>query len=170
MFALAVPIFFPALRPPFASLLKAGAKLAIEAEFEADDALADRLVDTAVSALLHVKSQDSEKDLRRRSEATVDRFLTVARASARRRGWNEQDVTHRYRKRITKLDHAISRAHRRARPPQRTALEHASELLTTHHVVSGRPDASRGNEAGSGAKLDHQAGSSQSPRRTATRA
>jgi len=54
--ALAVPIFFPALRPQFAALLKAGAKLALEAEFDADDALANRLVDAAVNALLHVST------------------------------------------------------------------------------------------------------------------
>src|SRR5260370_32810874 len=70
---LAVPIFFPALRPQLAALLKAGAKLALEAEFDADDALADGLVDTAVNALLHVSAQVSEPDLCHRSEATVNR-------------------------------------------------------------------------------------------------
>src|SRR5215831_9846461 len=66
---LAVPIFFPALRPQFAALLKAGAKLALEAEFDADEALAKRLVDAAVNALLHVSTQDTEMDLCHRSEA-----------------------------------------------------------------------------------------------------
>jgi hypothetical protein len=47
---LAVPMFFPALRPQLAAVLKAGARLALEAEFDADDALADGLVDTAVNA------------------------------------------------------------------------------------------------------------------------
>ena len=42
------------LRPQFVALLKAGAKLALEAEFDADEALADRLVETAVNALLRV--------------------------------------------------------------------------------------------------------------------
>src|SRR5258708_15722594 len=85
---LAVPICFPVLRPQFAALLKAGAKLALEAEFDADDALADSLVDTAVTALLHVTAQDSEKNLCDRSEATVNRFLAAARTSAARRGWD----------------------------------------------------------------------------------
>ena len=158
--SLAVPIFFPALRPQIAALLKAGAKLALEAEFDADDALADGLVDTAVNALLHVSAQDSEKDLSQRSEATVNRFLAAARASAARRGWDQQDVAHRYHKRLVKLDHAISRAHPRARAPQRTALEHASKLLKKHHVVSERrlADARRGNLTHSGAKLDHTNG------------
>jgi hypothetical protein len=144
---LAVPIFFPALRPQLAALLKAGAKLALEAEFDADDALADGLVDTAVNALMRASAQDSEQDVRDRSEATVNRFLGAARASAARRGWDQQDVAHRYHKRLAKLDHAISRAHPEARPKQRTALEHASRLLKRHHAVSERRpvDTHRGN-------------------------
>ena len=159
---LAVPIFFPALRPQFAALLKAGAKLALEAEFDADEALADALVDTAVNALLRVSPQDSEKDLSRKSEATVDRFLAAAHTSAARRGWDQQDVSHRYHKRLAKLDHAISRAHRQARAPQRAALEHASKLLRKHHVVPDRRsvDAPRGNPANSGALHDHTNGRS----------
>ena len=159
---LAVPIFFPALRPQFAALLKAGAKLALEAEFDADDALADRLADTAVNALLRATSQDSEKDLCDRSEATVNRFLAAASASAARRGWDQQDVAHRYHKRLVKLDHAISRTHPRARVPQRRALEHASKLLRKHHVVAERrlAEAPRAKLANAGAKPDQ----SQSPR------
>jgi hypothetical protein len=162
---LAVPIFFPALRPQLAALLKAGAKLALEAEFDADDALADGLVDTAVNALLRVSAQDSEQDLCDRSEAAVNRFLAAARASAARRGWDQQDVAHRYHKRLAKLDHAISRAHPRARPPQRAALEHASKLLKRHHAVSEPRlvDAQRGNLTPSGAKRDLANGRSQSP-------
>ena len=157
---LAVPIFFPALRPQLAALVKAGAKLALEAEFDADDALADRLVDTAVTALLHVSAQESEQDLRDRSEATVNRFLAKARASAARRGWDQQDVAHRYRKRVVKLDHAISRAHHGARAPQRSALEHASKLLTKHHAAPERrpADAPGENPTHSGAKRKHLSG------------
>jgi hypothetical protein len=132
---LAVPLFFPVLRPQFAALLKAGAKLALEAEFDADDALANRLVDTAVNALLHVSTQDTEMDLCHRSEATVNRFLAAARASAARRGWDQQDVARRYHKRVAKLDHAISRAHHRARASQLTALGHASKLVKKHHIA-----------------------------------
>ncbi len=169
LLGLAVPIFFPALRPPFAALLKAGAKLALEAEFDADDALADGLVNTAVNALLRVSARDSEKDLCDRSEATVNRFLAAASASAARRGWNHQDVAHRYHKRLVKLDHAISRAHPRARAPQRTALEHASKLIRKHHVMSERRivDAPGGDPVHSGTKLDRTSGQ---PPRTGIRA
>ena len=162
LMGLAVPIFFPALRPQLAALLKAGAKLALEAEFDADDALADGLVSTAVSALLRVSPRDSEKDLCDRSEATVNRFLAAASASAARRGWDQQDVAHRYHKRLVKLDHAISRAHPRARGRQRMALEHASTLISKHHVMSERriADAHRGNAVHSVAKLGHTSGQS----------
>jgi hypothetical protein len=138
LIGIAAPIFFPTLRPQFVALLKAAAKLTLEAEFEADDALADRLVETAVNALLQVSPQDTEKDLCERSETTVDRFLAASSASATRRGWDQQDVTHRYDKRLVKFDGAISRAHPHAQPAQRTALHHASKLLRKHHVVSER--------------------------------
>jgi hypothetical protein len=161
---LAVPIFFPALRPSFASLLKAGAKLALEAEFDADNVLADRLVDAAVDSLLRVTPQDSEKDLGHKSEATLNRFLAAAHASSVRRGWDAQDVAHRYHKRLSKLDHAISRAYRGARAPQRTTLEHASRMLRRDHVVSDRHpmDAPRANPPEPGAKLVHSIERSQS--------
>jgi hypothetical protein len=159
---LAVPILFPALRPQFAALLKASVKLAVEAEFDADEALADALVSAAVDALLRVSPQDSENDLCRKSEATVDRFLAAAHSSAARRGWDQQDVAHRYHRRLGKLDHAISRAHPQAQAPQRAALEHASKLLRQHHVVTDRRpvDAARGGPDHSGAKHDRPNGRS----------
>jgi hypothetical protein len=165
LIGLAVPIFLPALRPQFAALLKAGAKLALEAEFDADDALADSLVNTAVNALLRVSPADSDKDLYDRSEAAVNRFITAASASAARRGWDQQDVANRYRKRLVKFDHAISRAHPRARPRQRTALDHASKLLGKHHVMAERrlADASRGSPVHAGAKPDQTSGRTQLP-------
>jgi hypothetical protein len=153
------------LRPQLAAVLKAGAKLALEAEFDADDALADGLVDTAVNALMRVSAPDSEQDVCDRSEAAVNRFIAAAHASATRRGWDQQDAAHRYHKRIAKLDHAISRAHPGARPRQRTALEHAAKLLKRHHAVSELrlADARRGNPTPSAAKPGHASGHGRSP-------
>src|SRR5260370_34536039 len=82
---LAIPISFPALRSQLAAMMKAGAKLALEAEFDADDALADGLVDTAVNALLHVSAQASEQELCHRSEATVNRFHERSQLRPQRR-------------------------------------------------------------------------------------
>jgi hypothetical protein len=170
LIGVAAPIFFPALRPQFVALLKAGAKLALEAEFDADDALADRLVEIAVDALLQISPQDSEKDLCDRSETTVNRFLAASRASATRRGWDQQDVARRYDKRLVKFDHAVSRAHPRARPAQRTALDHASKFLRKHHVVSQRlADVPRAHPVHAAAKPEHPSERVQSAW-TATRA
>ncbi|SRR5579871_684572 len=138
MLGIALPIVFPALRPQFAALLKAGAKLALEAEFEADDALADRLADTAVNALLRVTLGGSEKELDHKAETAVNRFLANARSDAHRRGRDQRDVSRRYRKRIAKFDHAVSRAHHRARASQRRALEHASKVLSKHREPISR--------------------------------
>jgi hypothetical protein len=166
LIGIAVPIFFPALRPQFAALLKAGAKLALEAEFDADDALADSLVNTALNTLLSVSPRDSDRELYDRSEATMNRFLAAASAGAARRGWDRQDAAKRYHKRLVKLDHAISRAHPRARPPQRTALDHALKLLREPRVISERRlvDTRPGSSVHSGTKPDHTSGRAQSLR------
>jgi hypothetical protein len=155
LIAVAAPIFLPALRQQFVALLKAGAKLALEAEFDADDALADRLVESAVNALLQVSPQSSEKRLCDRSAATVNRFLVASSDSATRRGWDQHDVARRYDKRLVKFDHAISRARPRARPRQQTALDHASQLLRKHHFGLERRVALPADSVGAGAKPDH---------------
>jgi hypothetical protein len=168
LIGVAAPIFLPALRPQFVALLKAGAKFALEAEFDADDALADRLVETAVNALLQVSPQDSDKDLCDRSATTVNRFLAASSDSATRRGWDQHDVARRYDRRLVKFDHAISRARPRVRPTQQTALDHASKLLRKHHVVLERrvADAPRANPVHAGAKPDHPSAKSRAAQST----
>jgi hypothetical protein len=157
LIGVAAPIFLPALRQQFVALFKAGAKLALEAESDADDALADRLVESAVNALLQVSPQSSEKHLRDQSAATVNRFLAASNDSATRRGWDRHDVARRYDKRLVKFDHAVSRARPRARPRQQTALDHASQLLRKHHVGLERrvAEAPRANPVAAGATPDH---------------
>ena len=58
--ALALPYFFPALRPQFEAVFKSGAKLFLEAELGADDAIADRFVDAAVGALFHATAHGTD--------------------------------------------------------------------------------------------------------------
>jgi hypothetical protein len=132
--ALAVPYFVPALRPQFAAILKSGARLFVEAELGADDAIVDRYVDAAIDALLQTTVQGTEEERKEKAEAQVNRFVARAQAGARRRGWDEQDIERRYRRRLAKLEHALERAqaHRQARPRQHAALVHASETLARH--------------------------------------
>jgi hypothetical protein len=132
--ALAVPYFFPALRPQFEAVFKSGAKLFLEAELGADDAIADRFVDAAVGALFHATAHGTDDERKQKAESHVNRFVSRAHAGARRRGWDEGDVEWRYHRRLRKLDHAIERARHRADPRQRAALAHASESLARHHA------------------------------------
>jgi hypothetical protein len=132
--ALALPYFFPALRPQFEAVLKSGAKLFLEAELGADDAIADRFVDAAVGALFHATAHGTDDERKQKAESHVNRFVSRAHAGARRRGWDEGDVEWRYHRRLRKLDHALERARHRADPRQRAALAHASESLARHHA------------------------------------
>jgi hypothetical protein len=147
--ALAVPYFFPALRPQFEAVFKSGAKLFLEAELGADDAIADRFVDAAVGALFHATAHGTDDERKQKAESYVKRFVGRAQAGARRRGWDEEDVERRYHRRLRKLDHALEHARHRADPRQRVALAHASEALARHHAkpkmstppMLERPDA-----------------------------
>jgi hypothetical protein len=129
---LALPFLFPALRPQFAMLAKSSAKLFLEAEIGADSALTDRLVDAAVDALVGASSHGSDEHRKEHAEREIDRFVAAASAAAERRGWDEQDTKRRYHRHLAKLDSALSHARHRAHPSQRTALDHAHDMLTRH--------------------------------------
>jgi hypothetical protein len=135
---LALPVIVPGLRPQFAGVLKTAAKLFLEAEFEADNALMDRLVDTAVDSLLAIPAHAPEADRERKVDKVMSRFVSATRAGAHRRGWDEHDAAARYHRSLAKLDHAISRAQSRARASQHPILEHASRSLRQHHEQSRR--------------------------------
>jgi hypothetical protein len=146
--ALAVPLFVPALRPQFAGVLKAGAKLFLEAELGADDALTGRLVDAAVGALMQVTAHGSDERRKSGAERVMHRFASAARAAARRRGFNDDDIGGRYHKHFARLDHALARVRTRASGSQATALDHASKSLAVHrargvHHVEARSESLR---------------------------
>jgi hypothetical protein len=135
--ALALPYFFPALRPQFAAVAKSGAELG------ADDAIADRFVGAAVDALFQATAHGTDEERKQQAEKQVDRFVSRAHAGARRRGWDEQDAERRYHRRLRKLDHALERAGHRADPRQRAALLHASESLARHGAKPKLPSPQR---------------------------
>jgi hypothetical protein len=116
----------------FEAVFKSGAKLFLEAELGADDAIADRFVDAAVGALFQATAHGTDEERKQKAESQVKRFVGRAHAGARRRGWDEEDAERRYHRRLRKLDHALERARHRADPRQRAALAHASESLERH--------------------------------------
>ena len=141
--ALALPYFFPALRPQFEAVFKSGAKLFLEAELGADDAIADRFVDAAVGALFHATAHGTDDERKQKAESQINRLVGRAHAGARRRGWDEQDAERRYHRRLRKLDHALERAGHRSDPRQRAALLHASESLARHGAKPKLPSPQR---------------------------
>ena len=118
----ALPFFFPVLSPQFAAVLKSGAKLFLEAELGADNALTDRLVGATVDAVVQTTSHGTEEQRKQKAERAVNQFVSAACAGARRRGWDERDVERRYHRHLAKLDNALSQARHRAHPSQRAAL------------------------------------------------
>jgi hypothetical protein len=84
--ALIVPYFVPALRPQFAAVLKSGAKLFLEAELGADEAIVDRYVGAAIDALFQVTAHGTEEERKEKAEAQVDRFVSRTRAPSRQAG------------------------------------------------------------------------------------
>src|SRR3974390_1047091 len=86
--ALALPYFFPALRPQFAAVFKSGAKLFLEAEMGADEAIVDRYVNAAVDSLFAVTAHGTDEERKQKAESQINRFVSRAHAGARRRGWD----------------------------------------------------------------------------------
>jgi hypothetical protein len=131
---LAIPLLVPGLRPQFATVVKAAAKLFLEAELGADNELNDRLVDAAIDALVSASSHGSDAHRTEQAERQVHRFVSAACVAAHRRGWDEQDIERRYHRHLSKMDAALSRTTHRAHPSQRAALGHAHEMLEQHRA------------------------------------
>jgi hypothetical protein len=140
--AVAVPLVFPAVRPQFAAVLKVGAKLFLEAEFEADDAVAAQVVDASIGSLLQAISGGSEDERKRAVDTHLEHFAAKARRRARRRGWDEPDAKARYHRYMRKFERGIDRAQRGARPAQHAALAHASRRISEHRSQAETRDRS----------------------------
>jgi hypothetical protein len=115
----------PSLRPQMRSVLKASAKLFLEAELGADNALTDRLVDASLDALLRSGPDEASEERKRRTDRELDRFFGKARAGAHRRGFNHTDAKRRYHKHLSRMEHALKSVQERAGAGHRPALDHA---------------------------------------------
>ena len=124
------------------AVLKAGAKLFLEAELEADDAVAEALVDAFIDGLLQAISAGSEEERKRAADDQIERFASRARRRAHRRGWNERDAKARYHHYMKKFERGIARAHHRAGPAQHAALAHASRRIAEHRTQAETRDRS----------------------------
>ena len=124
LITVAVPYFVPSLRPELGGILKASAKLFLEAEFGADNQLTDRLVDKSVDALMRMMPDATDEEHERHADRELDRFFSRARSAARRRGFNPEDAERRYNKHLSRMERGLTgRKHAGTGRPQ--TLEHA---------------------------------------------
>ncbi len=131
--ALALPALFPSLAPPLRSALKAGATLFLEAEFEAEGGLIDKLVSETIDALLGAAADAGTPEERRRAARhAARRFERRARARAEHWGADDHDQARRYRRHVAHLHRAVAAAAKGQREPDQELLE---------EVVEGVPEA-----------------------------
>ena len=131
--AFALPRLFPQLAPPLRSAIKTGASLFLEAEFEAEGGLIDRLVSETLKALLDEAAKARTPEERRRStQRAVRRFERRARARAQHWGGDsEAERSRRYRRHVAHLRRAVAEAAPKRSPEERALL---------NEVVEGVPE------------------------------
>ncbi|MBV8919882.1 hypothetical protein [Bradyrhizobium sp.] len=141
---LAVPYVMPSLRPQMASLLKASARLFLEAELGADNALTDRLVDASVDALMSIAPQTTKDEREHRTDRELDRFFVRARAGAHRRGFDHADAARRYHKHLSRFERALKSAQERAGSGHQQTFDRALHRIAherlTHASAERRAD------------------------------
>jgi hypothetical protein len=130
LFTFAAPYFVPSLRPQMAGLLKASAKLFLEAELGADNELTDRLVDASVDCLMRIVPHGTDDERRRRADHQLDHFFSKARAASHRRGHGHDDARRRYHKHLSKMERALKSKREGARPEHRQAFDHAMHRVS----------------------------------------
>ncbi len=135
--AILVPYFVPSLRSRAGDLVKASAKLFLEAEFDADNALTEWLVDTAVDALMRVPFEKPMEQRRQHTDRVLDRFFSRAHAGACRRGFDHEDRGRRYQKHLAVIERALRRKQARAGAAHAPMFAHALHRLATERHAHG---------------------------------
>ncbi|HJS85956.1 MAG TPA: hypothetical protein VJ779_10895 [Acetobacteraceae bacterium] len=126
--ALALPRLFPRLAPPVRAAIKNGAALFLEAEFEAEGGLIDKLVSETLQALLDEASKARTPEERKRSaQRAIHGFERRARARAQHWGGDDEaDRSRRYRRHVAHLRRAVAKAECQSEQ-ERTLLAEVAE-------------------------------------------
>jgi hypothetical protein len=125
LLAVAVPYFVPRLRQPLGLVLKASAKLFLEAELGADNELTDRLVDQSVDALMRAIPGEGKAERKHRADRELDRFFSKAHAAAHRRSFDHQDGRRRYHKHLSRMEASLKRRQQRAGAEEGAMIDQA---------------------------------------------
>ncbi len=131
---LVIPRLFPQLAPPLRAAIKSGTSLFLEAEFEAEGGLIDKLVSETLEALLGDAAKTGTPEERQLSaRRAARRFRRRARARAQHWGGDDEEARlRRYRRHVTHLRRAVADAAPKQSPKERELLE---------EVVEGVPEA-----------------------------
>jgi hypothetical protein len=132
--ALAIPRLFPRLAPPLRSAIKTGTSLLLEAEFEAEGGLIDKLVSETLEGLLGDAAKARTPEERQRSaRRAMRRFERRARARAQHWGGDDEMArSRRYRRHVAHLRRAVAELAPNRPPAERELLD---------DVVEGVPEA-----------------------------
>jgi hypothetical protein len=104
----ALPFAFPSLRPLWATAVKGGVKLYLEANAEAQDGLIDTLVESAVDQLVDAAAKPAgERD--KKIPEIVSEFKDKARRRSNRKGRSPKDRDLLYDRHMSKLRRRLAR-------------------------------------------------------------
>lgn len=136
LLTVAAPYFMPSLRPQMGELLKASARLLLEAELGADNELTDRLVDTSVDCFMRIMPHGTKDERHRRADHELDRFFSKARAASHRRGFGPEDARRRYHKHLSRMERALKSKRERAGPEHKQAFDHAIHRISDERCAT----------------------------------
>lgn len=104
----ALPFAFPSLRPLWATAVKGGVKLYLEANAEAQAGLIDTLVESAVDQLIDAVAKPAEERDEKIPEI-VSEFKDKARRRSNRKGRSPKDRDLLYDRHMSKLRRRLAR-------------------------------------------------------------
>lgn len=104
----ALPFAFPSFRPLWATAVKGGVKLYLEANAEAQDGLIDTLVEGAVDQLVDAVAKPAEERDEKIPEIVSD-FKDKARRRSNRKGRSPKDRELLYDRHMSKLRRKVAR-------------------------------------------------------------
>ena len=130
--ALVLPRIAPSMPLPLRSLIKNGVSLFLEAEFEAEGGIIERLAGNVLSNVLQtIPDTGSAAERNEAAQAAIADFKRIARARARRYGHNDRDRSTRYARHMHALKRAIERERPRHKGARHAALADMVAALDT---------------------------------------
>lgn len=128
--ALSLPLLFPKLRAPMLAILRAGATLFVEAEFEVEEDAIAELVDATVEGLVTALAGPAPAaDRHQAAEAVLGRFTHKARRRSERWARDDGDRATRYRRHVGALKRRMARLAAEGPEQHRSAIARLTDEI-----------------------------------------